>query len=713
MIGRMMVSALALTGVAYAQTPPDEEAVISPDCAPQPACSTVTPQSSADRIVYEAAFFAQYNPQNANDMVNQTPGFTLDGGDDRRGFSGAVGNLLIDGLRPSTKSQSLGAILSRIPANQVVRIEVLRGAAVAGDASGQSVLVNIVRTPSAGSGLWEAGFELASHNGPAPRAEVSYSGRNGQFEYGLGISVFSQYRDLPGWRRFYDAAGVYTGRAETPSPREFSETGATGNFALPLFGGRLSANAQFETSSFHADNDFFFFGAADVPDFNLLTDFNEDESEYEVGLNWDRDFGPWQLGLIGLINREKSESTEDVELEDGFGVLQETQLQEVEQESGETIFRASLARALNTRHRIEFGGEVAFNTLDQALAFTIDDGGGPTPIAIPNSNVLVEEERAELFGSHTWQPAERWSVESRFAWETSTLTFTGDDEDETELSFWKPSVQVSRTFGENNQARLRIYRDVGQLDFGDFVSVAGIADALINGGNTDLEPPSSWRAELGTDFRFQGGAALSMTLAYHDITDAQDLVLLTAPNPDEDPLDPDDDFILFDAPGNIGDAELWMLNVNYSQPLSFIPGGRLTVTGYLRESEVTDPVTGEIRTLSYTPESQVEINFRQDLPNLRFAWGVSVFQEGETQAYRFNEIDTSEEGPWVDFFAETTALPGNARLRVWAANAFNGTINRDRRFFGPDRSGAFVRRDLRERQFARAPWLIVELSGRF
>jgi hypothetical protein len=67
----------------------------------------------------------------------------------------------------------------------------------------------------------------------------------------------------------------------------------------------------------------------------------------------------------------------------------------------------------------------------------------------------------------------------------------------------------------------------------------------------------------------------------------------------------------------------------------------------------------------------------------------------------------------VDFFAETTALPGNARLRVWAANAFNGTINRDRRFFGPDRSGAFVRRDLRERQFAQAPWLIVELSGRF
>jgi hypothetical protein len=98
MLGRMMASALALTGVAYAQTPPPAgEAAITPTT------------SSADRVGYDAAYFQQFNPQTALDMVNQTPGFSLNGGDDRRGFSGAVGNLLIDGVRPSTKSQSLRA----------------------------------------------------------------------------------------------------------------------------------------------------------------------------------------------------------------------------------------------------------------------------------------------------------------------------------------------------------------------------------------------------------------------------------------------------------------------------------------------------------------------------------------------------------------------------------------------------------------------------
>lgn len=690
MFGRMMVSALALTGVAYAQEAVSDESTIAP-----------APAASSDRVSYDAAFFAQYNPQTALDMVRQTPGFTLDGGDDRRGFSGAVGNLLIDGVRPSTKSQSLDGILSRIPANQVVRIEVLRGAAVAGDASGQAVLLNIVRTPTAGSGVWEAGVEITSRDVPAPRGELSYSGRSGNVEYGVGGSIFSQYRDLPGWRRFYDSAGVYTGRAETPSPRDFREATLNGNIAFPLAGGRFSATSQINWWRFHADSDFLFFDAADAPRPSLFTVFEEGRFGYEVGVNYDRDFGPWSLALIGLVNRGTYESEEDARLEDGFGATLETLVQEVTQESGETILRGTLSRAFGPRHRIEFGGEGAFNSLDQELDLT----GNPPIGPIPNSNILVEEERAEFFGVHTWRPSDQWTVESRVAWETSTLTFTGDTDQTVELSYWKPSLQITRTLGGANQLRFRIYRDVGQLDFGDFSSAAAIADNLIAGGNPDLVPQTAWIAELGADLRF-GPAALGVTLSHQQISDVSDLVLITVP----DPPNPD---ILFDAPGNIGDGEMTTLSVNFSSPVSFIEGGRITVQGYLRDSSVTDPVTGQDRIISYTPESDISVSFRQDVASWRFAWGLEVSQQGEFQAYRFNEIDTSEEGPWVDLWVETTALPNDMKLRLWAANLLDGTINRDRRFFAPDRSGAFLRRDLRERQFASAPWFIVQLSGTF
>lgn len=711
MLFRTMASVLALTGVAYAQTPPQSEA---------PATPTPTATSSSDRVVYEAPFFAQYNPQTALDMVRQTPGFTLDSGEERRGFSGAVGNLLIDGLRPSTKSQSVDGILSRIPANQVVRVEVLRGAAVAGDASGQSVLLNIVRTPTGGSGVWEAGFEYTSRDVPAPRGELSYSGRIGQVEFGLGGSIFSQYRDLPGWRYVYEPAApglpaeVLVGEVDTPSPRDFREAAINGNIAFPLFGGRLAANAQIDGFRYRADNDFLATTPLGAPTNDLITQFEEQDRGFEVGLNYDRDIGPWTMALIGLVNRTRYESVETGGYTDYADPLEDfTYLQDIVQDSGETIARGTLSRPLGERHRIEVGGEVAFNSLDQQLLFVTV----PASPGIPTSNVLVEEERAEVFGSHTWRPADAWSVETRLAWETSTLTFSGDSNQEVELSFWKPSVQLSRTFAGNNQARFRIYRDVGQLDFGDFASSAAVADSLISGGNPDLTPQNAWIAELGADLRFPGGAALGLTLSHHQITDVADLVPITAEvaNPDEDPMVIGDEtiFVTFDAPGNIGDGEITQLDVNFSTPLSFIPGGRLTLSGYLRDTEVEDPVTGEPRIISETPESNLSISFRQDINSWRFSWGVEASKQGEFQVYRLNEIDTNEEGPWIDVWVETTALPYNTKLRLWAANAFDGNVNRDRRFFSPDRGGDLVRRDLRQRTFASAPWFIVELSGTF
>ena len=701
MIGRMMVSALALTGIAHAQTPaPVNET--TPDCTPTPTCAAATVPTGSDRVAYDTGFFAQYNPRTALDMVRQAPGFSLDGGDDRRGFSGAVGNLLIDGLRPTSKSQSLDGILSRIPASQVLRIEVLRGAAVAGDASGQAVLLNVVRTSAAGSGVWEAGFEYSrAREVAAPQGELSYSGRNGQFEYGVGASIFSQYRSLPGWRVITDGAGTPIETVDTPSPRDYREAALNANMAFPLFGGRLSATGQIDGDRFRADNDFLTFDPLGVNTRSLLSDFHEQSRGLEIGVNYDRDFGPWSMALVGLVNRSRYESEELATNTDGAGAVVLVQNQDVQNESGETILRGALSRGLG-QHRFEIGAEGAFNSLDSQLVFTEDSGGGPTVIPIGNSNVLVEEERAEVFGVHTWRPNDNWTLETRLAWETSTLNFTGDTNQSVELSFWKPSVQLTRSFAGNNQLRLRIYRDVGQLDFGDFTSAAAIADSLIAGGNPDLAPQTSWRGEVDADVRF-GGAALGLTLTQHQITDVADVVKITPTTGSP-----------YDAPGNIGDGEATSLELNFSTPLTpIIPGGRLTIEGSLWDTEVTDPVTNQPRIISYRPESLIEIDFRQDLPALRMAWGVSYFKEGENQAYRFNEIDTSEEGPWVDVFVETTALPNNMKLRATAANITQGTIHRDRRFFTGDRNGPLARRDLRERQFDHSPWLIVELSGAF
>src|SRR3569623_196076 len=60
---------------------------------------------------YDPSFFAAYGPANVQEMINRLPGFTLDAGSSVRGYEGAAGNVLIDGQRPATKTDTLDQLL--------------------------------------------------------------------------------------------------------------------------------------------------------------------------------------------------------------------------------------------------------------------------------------------------------------------------------------------------------------------------------------------------------------------------------------------------------------------------------------------------------------------------------------------------------------------------------------------------------------------------
>ncbi len=667
------------------------------DAAP-PSVDALAPNADANgRVVYEPAFFARYAPSTALDMVNRVPGFSIDEGEDRRGFSGAAGNVLIDGEQPSSKSDSLQSILARIPADQVVRVELLRGAS--GEGGNQATLVNVVRAPSSGSGVWEAEGEYnIERNRFAPRGSLSWNGRIGDFEYGAGVSRFLQYRNLHGERIYTDALGAYTGRRDDISPRSYRETVPTAQAAFPLLGGRMRLNAQWQRWEFESLTMLPGFDPSGAQTDDLKVDFWEREQSGELGMNFTRSFGPLGFELVGLLNRAHYAQDQGALLDNPVGVFASATEQLLRQDKGESILRGVATWTINPRHRLQFGIEGAYNSLEQTLALTEDSGGGPAAIVLPSANVLVEESRAEGFLTYLWRPADGWSIESTLAAETSTLTQTGDVALETTLTYVKPSLQITRTFGRN-QARLRIYRDVGQLDFGDFVSAASLADALVGGGNPNLRPETSWRAELSGDLRFGTDGALGLTLFHWEIEDASDVVPVTTLSG------------TFDAPGNIGTGSRDGVKLSAALPLTAIlPGARLTLDGTFQRGEVTDPVTLRARTISELFESEVSAEFRQDLTAAHLAWGLSFYKASQYIVFRRNEIDTPEEGPFLDVYAEYTGLPG-VKLKLTAANVFDGDVSRERLFFDPDRNGAFQSADNRLRHLG--PFFIVTLSGTF
>src|SRR3954471_7792088 len=108
--------------------------------------------------VYDAAYFAPFAPRTAYDIVQHVPGFQLDlgstqtatGSVDVRGFAGTAGNVVINGARPSTKAETLDVTLQRIPAQQVVRVEVGPGDLFGSDYAGKSQVLNIILSQQSG-----------------------------------------------------------------------------------------------------------------------------------------------------------------------------------------------------------------------------------------------------------------------------------------------------------------------------------------------------------------------------------------------------------------------------------------------------------------------------------------------------------------------------------------------------------------------------------
>ena len=124
----------------------------------QRAAATGPAAPRTGTTVYDAGYFAPFAPRTAYDIAQHVPGFQLDlgstqgvnGSVDVRGFAGTAGNVVINGSRPSTKSETLDVTLQRIPAQRVVRVEVSSGDLYGSDYAGKSQVLNVVMSDAGG-----------------------------------------------------------------------------------------------------------------------------------------------------------------------------------------------------------------------------------------------------------------------------------------------------------------------------------------------------------------------------------------------------------------------------------------------------------------------------------------------------------------------------------------------------------------------------------
>lgn len=675
---------------------------------------TLSPSSQDAQIVdYPVSFFERYQPRTALDIVNQIPGFTLNNGDIERGFGGAVGNVLINDRRPSAKQDIPSQILNRIPSNQVERVELIRGQVRNIDLQGHSIVANVIlRTDAPATARWESSMRYNfSVYPPTFDAGVSISDRWGDIEYNAGIRGRSGSNGDDGTDREYDSNGTLTESTfDRFNNRAYSSAG-TLNASTWLGENFVQMNTELfvESRNTHLSSHIFPQLPGDEPG-REATDGDYLLTRFEFGTDAERLLQQDLLGKAILLFSYKDSDSLDDELifdQNDTEILQT--IADRETVTTELIGRLEFDWAGWTNHALQANFELAYNVLDNALLQTEDIGTGRLDVLIPGSNTRVKETRGDFMFQDTWSLGD-FELDAGLGGEISQISQSGDAVEKRDFFFIKPLLMLTRSSEQQSLTRLRLLREVAQLDFNEFVSTAVFEDDDLALGNPNLRPETTWISELSHERRFGEIGVIKLAAFHHWITDVQDLLPIT----DE-----------FEVPGNIGDGRRWGLELESAMPLTWLglTGSRLDIQLRWQDSSVTDPVTGESRVLSSVgafprPFSFREelkfisvIKYRQDFRDARVSWGTEVRARTERPRFKVNELEVFDEGVDLTSFIETTRYWG-MKIRIEGQNILNINQSRDRYIYQGLRDLSPIRRTiLRDRNDGAR--VIVLVSGNF
>lgn len=678
----LLASALLLSAAAHAQ-----EIAPPPDAEPGPAAL------AGDTRSYTPADFARFSPTTALDMLAQVPGFTIRGEDNRRGLGEATGNVLINGQRPSGKSNDAVTELSRISAADVVRIDIKDGATL--NIAGLTGQVADVIVKSGGlSGTFSANpqYRPRGSNLQPTDGEASLSGEVARTRFTLAARnrAFAQGNDGP--ERVTGPGGALIDtRAE-----ELAVVGNDPRLSLSLKRGQTGGTLATLNASVKRQNrrvsEISLRNGPGRPDRDRRLAERRREDSYEVGGDYNFALGGGRLKLIGLRTGERQTYTQEVTERT---TARTTGDRFVQQERG----AESIARA---EYRWSAGGgdwqisaEGALNSLSVDNALEND-----VFVAIPltGGDGAVRERRGEVIASYGRPLAPKLTVQLSAGAELSRISQSGAGGLTRQFLRPKGSAALAWAASKRLDVSAKLEREVGQLNFGDFVASANISAGTENAGNPNLVPPQSWNAEAQATRRFGPLGTATLKLYAERITDIVDVVPIG---------------LTGQAPGNLPRATVSGLEFNGTlnlDPLG-VRGAKIDASGQFQTSALDDPVTGIRRPISNDFRSFVNIQGRHDLPGTSWAYGGGYDAFRSRPGFRLDQRSLQiNRGGNLQLFVENKDVFG-LTVRGSAGNLLGTDEIFERSFFDRRRTGTPLFTERRVRQFG--PVFTLGVSGRF
>lgn len=623
--------------------------------------SLVLQNDPTTRQTFAPQEFDRFAPRNALDMLNRVPGFAIQRNDQGRGFGQANTNVLVNGQRLSSKSQSVFDQLRRVTAGNVARIEIVDGASLElPGLSGQ--VANVITEGSDISGSFEY---LTVHRPKYAEAgwfggEVSVSGATPSLEWsaaynhGLGRGagagpgiITDQFDEITELRDIYSHF-----EGDFPSLSGSLKWNGTNNTVANL-------NIEYSQDFTNFSND---------EQRNLITGVNRFRDfdnrgrgkDYEIGADIEFTLGPGKLKLIGLESFEENDFRADSRLifEDDSPTTGDRFARQ--SESGERIARAEYRWDM-LGGNWQLAAEAAFNRLDQSSQlFNLDLDENLIEVTLPNSAGEVTEDRYEMILSYGRTLLRGLNMQLGFGGERSKLAQTGPNG--LTRNFWRPkgSLSLTWTLREGLDLSLNIERRVDQLSFNQFLASVDLQLQNTNAGNAELKPTLSWETTLQIQQNLGDWGSHTLELFNFQFDDYIDIIPIPGGG---------------ESQGNIDSAERY--GVDWTGTINLDPAGwdgvRLDLEFTYQKSNIRDPLTGVNRYFSRHFDQEWDVSFRHDISGTDWAWGLGAQYNHVQPSYRLSQVSLSYEGPTYTYgFVEHKDIFGMTA----SLNVFNLTDGR-------------------------------------
>lgn len=607
-------------------------------------------------VTYEKDYFEKYATVTLLDMLLTIPGgkeivdknkAQFDGGgansQGERGFGTGGDQILIDGKRLAGKSNNIDDTLSRISAEQVERIELIRGVTSGLDVLSQGLVINVVLSESGNNAttFWQVAGQKTLEQDFKPTFTISRSGNLKGLDYFLSVER--------------DESGYFFNRAEeafNANDIKTSDQNVFGGFIWESYKFNTNLGYTFSDNSQLRLNGLFEpgknFGSEERnKSTNLLNpvvrDVNGTSKKWEFGGDYSRSLGALgNLKALFVINRDAGSETVNSTRGSGESLFEFSNEAEHEVKS-EKIFRASITKGIGAKQTLELGGEAAINKFNKSFE-NQNRTLATNPFSLINSDdVKIKEYRYEAFANHTYNILNQLVLQSTLVTEFSKITadnvFAGGTPTrrDTSFTYFKPRVNLRYDVSDRNQIRATIEKKVSQLDFDNFVTSYDQEAQVFRFGNTNIRPEQIWDFSLEYEHRLANdGGAIGVEIFYRDYTDHitqvdfseyQDFASNPVSSEEYFNLSPTsalrDQTFFTSKSGNVDEASSFGGKINLSKRLDFIgvPNAVITANYVYEKRRATDQFTGISRIFPWTSDHTLNVNFRHDITSIRVAYG--------------------------------------------------------------------------------------------